>query len=1344
MCEMFNVLYESTAVKVSLVLTMQVWTRNTISKFYPGKDGSATTLDAICGLKHTSDPIVNKPSIKLYLQRSDTTDQNVIVLVMENYLSDAYLDEREEDVNKMKFQQHNSTQSHIRVYHDSRGLRVEEGDEVGIVFGNTKASSKLVRATGEGTVLEDHHMKMSNQIFQWEKETYEEVVGMLSEAYTRRVDVAYNEESMGSSGPCKSRQNNVGKSRTFDDGTNSGCKERYEPMCGSQDIDTCVIQIGTSPYEHHADNGDDICDNDSFETSHEAMPVITHCMTFKANTSKKKGTSNKSQTIDVTIRHGVPDDTPKGTSHKMCSILGHFCGGKTIKWKTWNQKNCQGIPMGGRSHAHMQGRGAQLRLHHWITSKSSSIRVVSSGRSTLPFQNSKEKRKALLENVGRDDDPSRHNRSQILDIYTGKRRVIIPVPSPLISKGARVPPKNKRPKPSPDDGVKTKSKRRRIAQQKQMSSKTSAIDFMPTRHSNTEDVLDSEQFNRRTVVGMSNSIRKEGIFRSLVSVRQLCDAKVSANLHRNDEDDRVFVGPSLVEVCDAHGSVILDNVGNPKYENMLLGQRVCSKELDASCGINNNSHNSDVVNESKMDTVNLKRLTKNSASVARNLVAILKHSEGRDQGNDSESSADWSELEPMIIRGHGGVFTNAGVNAPRTSADTTVRESPMHILPSGQDLTGSNAQAWRKSLRVKQCMNVYFQGYYLGLYYVTRIVEEERTLEDVRAEVTRLNEHLPFLHNVDSKTFPKHIETDISDKSNSHYHEMLGMLGMTQYITLTPVEKNVTKGMQRNEWRLIDISCDDVIKPTVHINNNALKSETENPTCGAKSAGKEPLLNWSSLIEPVEGCSPLLHLSDEKRRECLNAKELKNPTLQEHGRAILGMPSHNGKGRTLEEAVNAALHASGTITAKSTSKEAVYWDEKELKLKSPRYLFGEQESQEYYCEALKKTRLKSLLMTPVHSPFISTEVSAMLAVACTQSNEESLREIDGQSKKWLNRNGPEYCLNEETSNEAWQIMFTAIVCQLFTPSVFIELLEEVYEVDATTSPVHRRVDATAIIERFKQRDTKAWKSSLVHKNLRKTFENKREAFIEFLDWLALNGKNAIRHAISKSDSLDREKVMTDMARIFTKESHIRFNEFSIQILARCIECCIHEPFGEVKSVPSGYGGKEASACFADAVNAHHENITAPEWLVLEMNARARRILVDRQPQTNDVTEDQLKLELTVMGLEWSTELDCLVHKYGIGKKLDSSDTEHLLCLINRMLQRTLPSMNTSETHQHDTDWCLPVAYWKKGTRVIDMPFMSELVKESEAILKAYRDLLDDDTYIHRALCEIYIVDMYSD
>ena len=1285
----------------------------------------------------------------MYLERSEVTKQNVVVLIMEDYLSSTYLDSRTEDINTMKFQKHNSTQSHIRVYHNDNGVPVIDGEEVGIVYGSTKGASKLVTATGNGTLLEKNQISMTNQIFDWETETYNEVTKELKlEHDSRNKDQPRGSSDMSitSKDACRSSRhedshendrNDQGSGACDTDDTSQGYV-RYNPTDGSQKIDTCVIQLGTSPYEHHADNGDDICDDSYFPSSHGAMPVMTHCITFKVDNAKKKITTT-SQNVDVTIRHGVPGNTAKGSDHNMCSILGHFSGGCRIKWKSWKSKhNLKGIPMGGRSHAHMQGRGSQLRLHHWISSVSSNLRVVSSGRSTLKFQDSKQKRKRLRDTVSNVTHPSHHDRSNLLDVYRGKRRIILPISSALINEEQRMPPRKKQKTTSDNDGVKDKPKEKTRPRPRTSSSNNTKSNLMSTKHSNAQEVLQHEEFKRNRVMGMSNSIRKEALFRSMASVGQLFGLRLSVRLHRENTDDTVFVGPSLVEKRTADGHVVLDKEGKPQLERLLLGQRVCSKELDASCGINNNSHNSDVVNEYKMDTLNLKRLTKNTSSVGRNLIAIKRYADaanGDSAGGDVEEKMKY--LEPIVIRGQGGVFTNAGANAPKTSADTTMRESPMHTLPSGQDLTSPNAQAWRKCLQLKQCINVYYQGYYLGLYYVTRIVEEERTMREVKEEIMKFNKVLEYLHDIDSKSFPSHINTDISAKNNSPYHEILGMLGMNQYITLTPVEPSIANGMERVDWKLLDMTCDDVIKPTVHIKNDALKSETDFSS-KTSSAQNEPLLNWASLLAPIAGCSPLQHLKDEARKKCLGVDELKKSTLEVHGREIFGERRHNGKGRTFEEAMNAALHASGIITAKSTQSQCIVWDGNELKLNPPRFLLNDDEA---YDDNLSKTRLKPLLMNPVHSPFISTEPPAMLAVAWTDSYNESLHDINSQSNTWIHRNGPAYCLNDNTKDEAWEIIFKAILCQLFTPSIFIYILYD----ESRGCGEMSSVSSTELINRLEEKNM-VWKSSHIHKNLRKLFSNK-DSFLGFIKWLSKNGGNAVRQAITngrtRDGSYERTKIMTELANNFSKDSGVQFNEFSVQVLARCIECCIHEPFGDVISVHSGPGATEGGACFANAIKETKRNLTPPEWLVWKMNDRARQIIQEGNNYGSPVSKDQLQLELDVLGLDWSLAFDCLIHKYGIKKKLDSSDTEHLLCLINRLLQRTFPNQNTSDKHHHDTDWCLPVAFWNKDAPVIDMPFMRELVEASENTLSAYKQLLDDKTYTHKALSSIYDVDMYS-
>ena len=69
---------------------------------------------------------------------------------------------------------------------------------------------------------------------------------------------------------------------------------------------------------------------------------------------------------------------------------------------------------------------------------------------------------------------------------------------------------------------------------------------------------------------------------------------------------------------------------------------------------------------------------------------------------------------------------------------------------------------------------------------------------------------------------------------------------------------------------------------------------------------------------------------------------------------------------------------------------------------------------------------------------------------------------------------------------------------------------------------------------------------------------------------------------------------------------------------------------------------------------------------------------------------QTKDDILVLGLQWLETFDCLVHKYGIGKKFDACDAEHMLCMIYSMHQYTLPSRNLRWSVKLDSEKYFPI------------------------------------------------------
>ena len=150
-----------------------------------------------------------------------------------------------------------------------------------------------------------------------------------------------------------------------------------------------------------------------------------------------------------------------------------------------------------------------------------------------------------------------------------------------------------------------------------------------------------------------------------------------------------------------------------------------------------------------------------------------------------------------------------------------------------------------------------------------------------------------------------------------------------------------------------------------------------------------------------------------------------------------------------------------------------------------------------------------------------------------------------------------------------------------------------------------------------------------------------------------------------------------------------FGGFQIQVIMRTVEhCCLEGPFGEVKNITAGYGGRCGANCMLEAclnyIKNNYPNEIIPdkveeqrmkvaEWLVIMRNDRARNGLNSPDPAVRRRMSD----ELIVCNLEWSYEEDCLVHKNGLKRKYNASNAEHSLCALYVLLVTVRPERNMS-------------------------------------------------------------------
>ena len=185
----------------------------------------------------------------------------------------------------------------------------------------------------------------------------------------------------------------------------SSSKSRHSPRCElSSDStkvsrfllfkdapDTVVSQASCNrPYGHHTDSKEKVDNHSDAEPwSHsQQMRILTHCLVRSVD-----GTQVSEKTVK--IRHGLPGSKSK---HKFCRLVGCFSSkeqGKFVAATSHSKAYC-----GSEVAAHLQMRGSQGDLHHWIDSvEQNVVRIIHSPRLLTPFQRTKEMCDKLCENA---------------------------------------------------------------------------------------------------------------------------------------------------------------------------------------------------------------------------------------------------------------------------------------------------------------------------------------------------------------------------------------------------------------------------------------------------------------------------------------------------------------------------------------------------------------------------------------------------------------------------------------------------------------------------------------------------------------------------------------------------------------------------------------------------------------------------------------------------------------------------------------------------------------------------------------------------------------------------------
>ena len=332
------------------------------------------------------------------------------------------------------------------------------------------------------------------------------------------------------------------------------------------------------------------------------------------------------------------------------------------------------------------------------------------------------------------------------------------------------------------------------------------------------------------------------------------------------------------------------------------------------------------------------------------------------------------------------------------------------------------------------------------------------------------------------------------------------------------------------------------------------------------------------------------------------------------------------------------------------------------------------------------------------------------------------------------------------TDDGWLIVFKCCLSQLTSSHCLLQVMEALGHFDCVGGGHHLRLpESKEQLDQFlcivKGR---RWTDAVVNKHFRSSIQG-MDHFINIVLNLWNSGRRAFESSIVQVNDVTpntrRSKILIKLIDKFRGLVGICLDKYQMHLLMQSVEMCIHEPFGEVLSVPCCAESEDESIFLLKhwgdkgreglGEPASLEQLELPAMLVEFMNKRAR----DKMDSQDSMIEE----ELLVTGLALNDDLNCLVHRRGIGKKFDASDAERLLRMMHTLHQNTLPAANVSRSSRLGNEMFYPLRL--DGVMVSALPFMQNLVEDYEITLPAYKKLLKEPKYEYSNLHELYRIDL---
>jgi len=1311
---------------------------NVCCRLFHPNEGVARPLDAIVGINPNAKcPTTEGPIVRVVVQQNPADDEQcVMVIIIENFVSDDFLRQVECGVDLSKFRPLSNGTYLRQATHVTPEYRKKEATcairmRPVQVFGGWN-SLRFYQCTFEVNEHEVHSLAMAKKVESVIDEVNGEILDCMAHALGNRKPPP--NPQLTSPNPQEAPFHSYSESSFFMPIAPKGRPPHDAP-------DTIVVQVSSHhSYHAHSDADDkyDNANNDNCVTHSKMLRIVTGCYVFC-----KKGV--KLQYPVVTIQHGLPPGKSGGKFGAFKRICDFFYDSKN-GCHTCKRRPKGKIPMGYSSHMHIQNMGSQPGIYHSIepsTKKQAGVvRVVKSHRCLLdtiltddrinecypgkkiplhPWQgheatliltkmldetNSRfrvatggNREACTVEDHSHEsdaDDDDGGNADGNIEVVDGSNGEVLGEDSPQIDEGVSV-----------EEGPQKyicglKSSRSGVQPSKE---------FPAPIHMNCE-LLPCEITSREYTKGPQPRVTLDMIPQIAHTARGCYDLQKTVILNREGKD-AVIIGP-------------LTHVEGDRLVLTKPGTELKEEVIRSKLGMHPGQYKK-VHNPKRSDVVCASIPTKNHSSLLEYMIQMKNNPfrPGR-----------------VLIGGVGGAPTKVDQNDRTLTDPNATKGGITHYFACHQDPDNPfNRKMMRKS-NMGHVFILLYRNIYLGSFELVGYTQVAMDEVEYERELRRFDELMPHVHRLYPNQFSK---PHLTREERKYATQMCTkrIFFIFKPLTTQPLDPwDGTNGQSPVPWDEVILEQKDFCIPVER---------------GPKKVTYDSVDDCLDE-EIVRKLDDLVRLSKDKL-----------PHLNNSGRQKLGLPDVNQKRSeewarqiSFDQWINGLIYLSVATAAKtcgdcvSNDKETMipprflavpsHSIEKhrsrrrkgQLDLKQPE-LKTEKEKNEY-ASNLRAAGILSLLLNPTHPGHVMQDL--VTAIACYSTN--SLDEAAGE-----HRLGPGFFTSDETKELAFDIFYQCFLSCLFMPSATLKLFYGTSEKErspwTTVVPRPREKEMVAFENALRQHKWEPTK--ILHPTFARIFPTV-SSVVDFLGALRRSGLVKVVKAVADGRGC-RDRTKTELLRNINRlHDKGDFDSFHIQSTMRTVERCCHEPFGPVNEVEGGPGGNAAAKLLEEAYkrdvdeppatkDAVYKAITG--WLLKKLNDRAQTRLED------PLTKREMELELSVIGWEWCEKRKCLVHNWGIKPKVDACDTEHCDCGVYGLRKNVLPEHQLRKNPMMDKNKFAPVRVPTTGLGKYkyarNLPVFEGLVKILTCSLHSFFELKAIENYEHRKLCEIFQVEM---